>query len=130
MKYNTVLLRNKKYNVHFGMKALKACGKKWGLRSLNQVQQHIVKVSMDAEPVEGGQDDEFELTFDTIDLLRDLFHTSLSIENKDFPFEPEELIDYLVFENTTALTNLMSVYKSSSPKNEPVDPNARKGRKK
>ena len=119
-----IVINKKKYKVDFGIKVLRALGQKWELNSLGKVQGKIAESFTSKNDLTEG-----DLTFQQLDLIRDLFHTSFNEYNSNFPFKDDELLDYLLV-NPETLGELTKIYVSTVQQNEPVDPNVRKGQKK
>jgi len=119
MNNQTITIKGVKYTVKFGWSSVRRLAEIWDLKKPSEVDKRIQKIDFKAK----------ELGFDDIDILRDLFFSGLTSNDDEIDLKPNDLMDYLMFENPPALKMLMDCYINSLPKpetNPNVNPDQRK----
>ena len=122
MKTPTIKLFDKEYSIVFDYGTLRELANVWDLKTPSQVEKNILKVLNKSAT-------NADLSFADIDILRDTFYAAIKMNNEAVPFTADKMMNYIM-STPGVLGEFTKHYVESLPKNEPVNPNVRKGRKK
>ncbi|MFD0762981.1 hypothetical protein ACFQZW_12895 [Lutibacter aestuarii] len=128
MKYPTITIESKNYNVAFNYSTIRALAELWNVEKPSEVEKRIVTVMNKAVPKKGKAAS--ELNFKDIDVLEDLFFTAINTVNENFKYTSRELMT-IILDTPEVIQNLTKHYINSLPK--PVNdvvPNVQRDRKK
>lgn len=123
MKQPTIKILTKNYKIAFNYGTLRQLAKEWELNTPTQVEARVLAV-MNKSATDA------ELSFEDIDVLRDLFYAAIETQNDVVPFTANAMMNYIM-STPGVLNEVTSFYIDSVPKpKEPVNPNARRIKKK
>ena len=128
MKYPTIQIEDKTYNIAFNYGTIRQLAEDWNLTKPTEVEKRILDVMNKAVPKKGKTAS--ELTFKDIDVLRDLFYAAIVTVNNEVEFTASELMS-IIMATPGVLTDMTKHYIDSLPKEKPdVNPNVRRVQKK
>ena len=111
-----ITINNKEFGVKFGFGALRILCTKWNETTIGGLNKHFAKLNF--------KDGE-EPTFAQYDLIADLTIAGLLNANKKGSFDVDDVLTALV-KDIDKLTELMTLFMDSMPKQEPANPESRK----